>query len=123
MKVTKEQFILFKRACQYWVKEFGLTDYEIDYEYRRINSYYFQGYRALVKYDTDVRAASIILYRNWNMGKFADKKIPNSEIERTAFHEVYHLLLADLLEAPKRKRLKEEHRLIAKLSSLLLKCS
>lgn len=86
---TVKDFELFKKECEYWIDYFGLKGWFISYEHsqREPNN------AATIYYKTEARDVIIILTKKWD--DFDIQKI-EPEIKKIAFHEVCHLLLANL---------------------------
>ncbi len=85
-KTTKQDFAKFARCVRKWGAVFGLKDWEISicHEQWTDNTY------ANNSTNYTARAASVNLSREW------PAKPRKGEIERSAFHEVYEILLAPL---------------------------
>jgi len=84
-KTTKKDFQEFKKECEYWIKYFRISGWEIHF----IHSSDPDG-RACCFWDEPGRISTISLNLSWSMTPV------KNEIKRTAFHEVCELLLARL---------------------------
>jgi hypothetical protein len=85
-KTTKKDFELFEKECRKWIDFFGLLSFELAFDHR-INNENLAG----VEWDIVNCWCDFYLCKNWGR-----TKPTKSEIEKTAFHEVFHLLLAKL---------------------------
>jgi len=117
MKTTKAHFKIFETAVRKWATDLGLRDWEI-----------------FIKHEADAPDALATLSKNsgrtvW-IGLAQDwgktHKITKLAMQRTALHEVCHLLLYDLVEAAKERCIKDgeieelEHKLVYLLENVLL---
>jgi hypothetical protein len=86
-KTTKENFECFKQSVICWQKLFGLTDYRIEVEHNKLQR---QDALAHISCDIDERWAVITLNIKWPFK-------PNGlGLEKSAFHEICHLLTAEM---------------------------
>lgn len=99
----------FEKSCREWQIRLGLTDWTLSFKVAPAEG----NYEATVEYNCDSRQAAVTAYANTTG---ADRA------ERTAFHEMLHVLLADVLsEAALRASdthpavVREEHRVIERL--------
>ena len=89
-KTTKQHFNLFKKECKKWLQIFSLGDWEDNYWHDGESS---EDGLARVNANADGKRADFYLSKDWKI-----QPINNAEIKSTAFHEVGHLLLADMAE-------------------------
>ncbi|GAH01412.1 unnamed protein product, partial [marine sediment metagenome] len=87
MKTTEKQFESFKQECHKWIKFFGLKDWRIKITHEDIDENFTA---ADVTHNSRSRQAAIRL----NTTLHDDLK--DIDVKVSAFHEVCHLLLADL---------------------------
>lgn len=83
-KTTKKDFKLFKKECRKWIEVFGLKNWCVRYEHTQLNDCL-----ANILWNTNGMTATIRL--GTERPKLAACK---TEIRRSAFHEVCHILLA-----------------------------
>ena len=83
-KTTKKHFEIFKIEAGYWIRRFGLLDWEISYAYGCFNN----DNLAEIAVNTTARSAIIRLAKEW----IDYRPITEKAIRRYAFHEVCHLL-------------------------------
>ncbi len=83
--LSKEQFKYFKQRCNHWVKMFGLTDWRIYYEFVEV-----EGAFANCGRNSSERIATIKLNPEWK----SSREPTREAIDRTALHEVCHILLS-----------------------------
>ena len=89
-KTTKKHFNLFKKECDYWIKEFGLTNWCVRYYHRKDSK---QEVHAWCNFEFSGRAVDITL----NAEVDDDYKLnPEFETKLSAFHEVCEVLLFPL---------------------------
>lgn len=90
---SKKDFKYFCAQVKYYVREFGLGDYEINFDHKDFadegeplcNSI------AGVRENSSSKAATFLLNKDWS-----DNESPNeANLKRCAIHEVGHLLLCD----------------------------
>lgn len=112
MKTTKQDYKYFVEKLDYWQKALGLSDWHIYVEHSKSKD------MANVYYNTYSRKATVVLGLDWK-----EMKVTQSELDRSALHEMTHLLLADLCDlADKytREAIEEkEHIIINRLYKLL----
>ena len=88
IKTTKKQFEIFKIEAERWIRQLGLTEWEVYYSHCKL------GLKAQCKYNLIGRNATISLST-----EYIDDSIDydlESDIKRSAFHEVCELLLGPL---------------------------
>jgi hypothetical protein len=86
-KTTKKHFRVFKSECAYWIRTFGLIDWEV-YYFHENNS---DNDRAWLTQKVVGRVCGLFLGKNWGSIK------PTKRLVRlAAFHEVCELLLTRL---------------------------
>lgn len=90
MKLTKHHFGLFKNHCENWKEFFGLSDWRIGYRFEDNAEKDCYGTCAR---NTQGRIACIYLRPTWDN---IDKEDITEQLNRTAFHEIAHVLLADM---------------------------
>ena len=83
MKTTKKDFEIFKEECDKWIKFFGLTDWRIAYEWIDIETS-----NANNTYDSQYKWSVITFSKNY------DSFYSETNVKKTAFHEVCHLLVS-----------------------------
>lgn len=87
---TARHFTLFRKYVFKWQKLLGLTQYEIDTEHKAIDE------TTLGDSDSEPCGAAVVrLNRTWH------RKPTGAELESLAFHEVLHILFAELRELGK----------------------
>ena len=117
MKTTKTHFKFFKDQCEYWINEIGLQEWKVYYSHQS-----HEDGLAWVMWDTEGRVATVGLSMDWPNLDPTPENLDNS-----AFHEVCHILLADLADLPKRTvhtetmSVQMQHAIIRRLEYLLLK--
>lgn len=89
MKVTKRQFEIFEREIKKWINLFGLNDWEIYIEQDDLE----EDVEATCQWDKDNRLCYMKFAKAWDNDSV---KLTPKEIRATAFHEVLHLLFADI---------------------------
>ena len=115
-KTTPKHFELFKKECLKWINVLGLNDWEMDYTHKDIKS----EWRSWVAYDVINRIATINLEISWD-----DNKPTDNLVKRMAFHEVLHLLFADISALVNSRTVTQkmldmcEHKLIRILENIL----
>jgi hypothetical protein len=116
MQTTPDEAALFREECLYWQREFGLTDWTLQFKIEGPNE---DGDEADVYYDCDTRHAMVTYY----MGT-KDALHPSD----VACHEMMHLLFADMTLAGVEARdeqdnvlAREEHKVIERLLKVLAK--
>ena len=83
MIVSKRQFKLFKDTCNIWIDKLGLTQYQVEFVHKELETGY-----AEIRIDELGKAATIFL-TNTN-SKFQSEFF---DVEKIAIHEVCHLLI------------------------------
>lgn len=86
IKTTKEQFQLFKKECEKWIKFWGLTEWSMYYYHEKLGSESF----AQCCWNLNGRVASITLNTH------IDEDKNQWDYKKSAFHEVCELLLSEL---------------------------
>jgi len=89
MKITEDQFEIFKQECAKWVDFFGLKNWQIHYLFKQI-----QNNRAEVTYDIVGGIATITLNKSWV--EMDPSLVNDRAIKKTAFHEICELFLCRL---------------------------
>ena len=84
-KYTVEQFKAYKTHCEYYLKIFGITEWDIDYKQHKMDD------AARVTYNCSARLACFQLTTK-GTGDFCFQ----DDMQKLALHEVLHLLLADI---------------------------
>lgn len=87
-KTTKSDFKLFKSEVEYWVDRFNLREWKVHYEHKISKK--LPNTLAWIAYDWMGRVCTIGLNPDW-----PNDTVLDSEVSRTAFHEVCELLLSD----------------------------
>lgn len=83
---TGRDFELFCSHCKRFISEFGLFDWNIEFVHEHID-----GALAECRTQDYGKRCYLVLSKDWE-----GQEITSARIERTAFHEVVHLLLADI---------------------------
>ncbi len=83
-------FKYFEKRVKHWVKELGLTSYEIAVSHENLKDQ--EDALACIRANYMGKAAHILLNKDWG-----DDDITNKILDRTAYHEVLHLLLFPLI--------------------------
>lgn len=85
-KVSRKDFLLFKKECQKWIDKLGMKDYEFNFEFGCADGSYAQFIHSYTP-----RKATI---------KFTKKMTTviskYNQIKKTAFHEVFEIMLCRL---------------------------
>ena len=115
MKTPKAKFELFQSEVVRWIEEFGLYDWDIDIE--------------LGSFTADAGDAEINYYAKYAKIKLGDnlstENLTDTEIKRTAFHEVFHVVLAGLYIRAKDRHWSnmeyeiEEHSIINRIHNVI----
>lgn len=87
MKTSKKDFEYFKQRCFYWQKELGLQCWEINFTHNKK----YPDNRATTGYRLKAFNSTIHLNIDWQ-----DDEISNEALDRSALHEVLHLMFAPL---------------------------
>lgn len=87
MRTTKKDFELFKLYCDEAIKKLGLVEWSMHYEHRHVEGSY-----AETAWRLSAGVATVTFSTYW------DDLRPKTEdaIQRLAFHEVLHILMAPL---------------------------
>ena len=103
----------FKARCEYWLRFFGIEkEWVVYYSGQKLDRY------AETAYWIDSKVATITLNTS--------EALSDEALDRVAFHEVAHLVLADVMALAKDRNYdketadKEEHKLINRLEHVLL---
>lgn len=83
MKLTNDDFEMFKKECEFWLDFFHLRDYKVYYEFKDIR----EAIADCTSNSVD-RVATIRLT--------SSKKDFDIDVKMSAFHEVCELLLSDM---------------------------
>lgn len=83
-ETTEEEFRKFRRHCEHYVNLFGLTDWDVGYVMKEIDSYA----NACIETQPGLRKALISL-------QLYDLETEFNDLEIIALHEVLELLLSD----------------------------
>lgn len=101
MKTTKRHFEIFKRECEKWIKIFGLVDWEVWYEHKKLKHENW-----LAQHASNVVGRNIwyALNTEW------DQAVPltEHEIKASAFHEVFESRMANLRAIAKERSLNDD---------------
>jgi len=87
MKVTKKQFLLFKRECEYWIKRLELNGYKFYYHLRGANEDSF----CTIQVRQVGHVISIFLAEDFYS---KDDLSVTDKLKETAKHEMIHALLS-----------------------------
>lgn len=89
MKTSQKHFEIFEKEVKHWVKEFGLTGWQIYFRHGGTDKGSFAGCSS----NLAGKAATFFLAKNWD-----DVIVPLTEknIKKSALHEVIHLVFARL---------------------------
>lgn len=85
---TVEDFELFKAECKYWLKFFAVVEYEVFYEFDKLDNNFAQ---VAVHVDEGVRNCVITLCNSK-----CNEEITEKRIKKNAFHEVCELMLWEI---------------------------
>jgi len=113
-KTTKQDFISFKKWCEFYLKEFGINDWTIYYKHKDV-----KGCVASCQTDRVSRCLIFTLAKN----PAASGKI-ELDIKHTALHEVLHALVTNLSSLVYDYCSEDEHRqaeeeLVCKLTNII----
>lgn len=86
-KTTNKHFKLFCDTATYWLKRFGVLDYDVEYQHKNVKEGLGE-----TRYDVLNRWAEIQLSVDFGGVVPTDR-----EIKMTAFHEVIELMMAELI--------------------------
>jgi hypothetical protein len=115
-RTTTTHFKIFKKEAGLWLDKFGLKDYSVCFLHSNEGP---EDTRAWIESDFNGKIASIGLSRDWS-----GDEVTVHKVRRSAFHEVVHLLLANLIVlGQERWTVKgiydaEEHAVIRRLEAL-----
>ena len=87
MKTTKAQFKYFTKQVFFWFREWGLHNWRCDVIHSREDSEYT---RATAAWDHEHKNCTISLNTD------TDEAIKNLELDRTALHETWEVILSKL---------------------------
>lgn len=91
MQTTEEHFELFIDTCQFWIDYFGITDWNVDYQFGgEVEELEGSNPVSFISTSYEDRYAII-----WFTSEAPDRLLTDLEIQKSAFHEVCELLLAD----------------------------
>jgi len=90
VKTTETHFLIFRGECDKWIKFFGLVDWAVMFRYEN-NPLSKEDAIASISYTPATRCCTFFLHQVWSVD------VTDSLIKKYAFHEVAHLLLADLV--------------------------
>ena len=117
-KTTKAHFKIFKEEVEYWIEQFGLRSWRwyILHEHRADD--------ALAGYGADYEGCTVAVHLepDWE-----DTEVTNERLRLSAFHEVCHVLLTNLVRAAEDRYVEkgrideEEHRIIRILENAVFK--
>ncbi len=117
-KTTAKHFEIFKKECEKWIADFGLTEWNVTFKHEQLKDNVFANCNAC--YESKLATLSLTIQLD------ADILI-SARLRRDALHEVLHLLLWDLtcLGASrfigKDELLNKEHEAINKLVNYILR--
>lgn len=117
MKVTNANYRYFQSRVIYWQKELGCLDWSIHFANKPLNDEF-----ARTDMHNEAGVATIMLAT-----VFPSDCLTDHQLNKTAFHEVLHLLFSNLITEAKARYANEydidraEHRLIRVLENLLVK--
>jgi hypothetical protein len=80
-KTTAKHFACFEQEATYWIRKYGLLQYEWQFEHASSDN------RAGVVFNVDAKIAMVTLSTDWDVEPTA------RGIRRAAYHEVYEVLL------------------------------
>ena len=72
---------MFKKECEYWISYFGLLDWDIAYDEKKLKA------RATYSSNLVGRVATLTI---------DNTKMEEEQIKKSAFHEICHLLISEL---------------------------
>lgn len=114
-KTTKQDYKYFKSRVLHWQKELGQVDWAIHFKHEKLN-----GMFAETRMANDSHVAVVSLSSNWE-----DDVVSDEQLNRTAFHEVLHVVMSDLVSEAKARYAVEydidraEHAVIRILENLV----
>ena len=97
--LTEDMFRLFVSECQYWIGKYGLTSWEVHYEFGETENFN----RAECHVQVDDFIAIITLPKTW-----IGTEPSNKMICRSAFHEVNEVLMSTLLILARERFISED---------------
>ena len=115
-RTTTKHFQIFKKEARLWLDRLGLKDYSVYFLHSQDGR---EDSRAWIESDYNGKIASIGLSRDWSGDPVTVKKV-----RKAAFHEVVHLLLANLVVLGQERWTvqgiygAEEHAIIRRLEAL-----
>lgn len=110
--MSAAKFSVFRREVEHWVRRFGLTDWKVSVVHNKKPN----ERRAGIAYNTENRSARITYF-----SKQTGPQLMEQSPDKSALHEVLHLLLADAMAVAARRgdnhddAIREEHRVIERL--------
>ena len=117
-KTNEKNFQYFEKCVKKWQGFFGLTDYRISVRHEKLK---MENALASVDFDITDRWARIILNRNWVENPSLHR------LERTAMHEMCHLLIAELESLTTQRFIQEDtirrtyEAIVARLENFLVR--
>ena len=107
MKINKSEFEQFKKDCLYWKDKYGLHDWEVYFEHKKLD-----GNWAETAWDIQSMKATIFLSDEYDKTWDTVKNLP-----KTAHHEILHLLFVPILasitdDKYRKQTCIDEHRII-----------
>lgn len=90
-KTTKQDYKYFKERVLYWQKELGQVNWAIHFKHEQLDDNF-----AETRMGNSSHVAVVALSTDW-----VDDAVSNEQLNRTAFHEVLHLVLNDLVTEAK----------------------
>ncbi len=106
--MKKAMFKIFQEEILFWQKKFQISEWEIYLSYKNLNNC-----RAEILFNWEGMIAHITLNKAWT-------KKEKIEVQKTAFHEVCHILLAPLRSYNYHKDQEElEHAIIRRLENTI----
>src|SRR4030042_7116632 len=88
-RTTAKDFQLFKRESRLWKKRFGLLHWRITFYHEDDDG---EPAFAWMQAQYQGKNANLCLSRDWK-----ENEVTALKVRRSAFHEIVHLLLADLV--------------------------
>lgn len=116
MKVSSINYKYFQERVKYWQKQLSCLDWSIHFENKPLDDEY-----ARTNMHNEAGVATIILATS-----FPKKDLTDYQLDKTALHEVLHLLLNDFSTEAKARYANEydidraEHRVIRVFENLLM---
>jgi len=115
VKVKQKDFDLFKKEFMRWYEKFGLGEYSVYFEFKKLDEAYAEIWKR-----SDSNVITVALNNELSPGAYRDR-----DVKDTAKHEALHLLLWDLSRhsynrfgSPREIDLSEE-KLVQKLIGLI----